>query len=177
MSPNTFIFFLILLKMAVGIIAKSIESSTNVLCYVCDESLSITFKSTINKTKSDFEFKDDLALSGARPCYRHGAYSVFCYPTYGKKDENPGQDCQTHLSILPPPKTKESCQVQIYDNAKKLQDILTISKNGSIASTNGSWYALPKLDQTTLNYAIIKRNPSKTNFEGRYLILLDVHLL
>ena len=68
---------------------------------------------------------------------------------------------------MPPRKEQASCNVNIFENNGKLEDVLTITKNGSIKSTNNSWYPLPKSDRADLKYTLVKRIPSKKSFEGK----------
>ena len=139
-------------------------------CHICDDSITNTFNISNEINKNQYNLQS-LNTNDQKICYEHGAYSVFCYPITKKnsKKEDPGQDCYSYLSILPPKATDRNCNVKILDNNGSLQDTLTIYKNLSITSTNASWYALPKKDSSNLHYAIVKRNPSKYKFEGKEL--------
>ena len=141
------------------------------LCHICDDSIANTFNSSYEINKNQYNLKS--LNTNDRICYKHGAYSVFCYPSPEKnsKKEDPGQDCYTYLSIMPPKASDKKCNVQILDNIGSLQDTLTIYKNLSITTTNGSWYAVPKKDTSNLHYTIVKRNPSKHKFEGKKFFL------
>ena len=142
------------------------------LCHICDDPISNTFNSSNEMNKNQYNLKS-LNANDHSTCYKHGAYSVFCYPI-PKKDsekEDPGQDCYTYLSIMPPKVTDKNCNVKILDNDGSLQDTLTIYKNLSITTTNGSWYVRPKKDTSNLHYTIVKRNPSKHKFEGKKFFL------
>ena len=144
------------------------ETTTNDLCYICDDSVANTLNISASLSKSQYNL-ENFYQNEHNSCYKHGAYSVFCYPI-PKNSFNKnylGQDCKTHLSIMPPKKTKDKCNVRILDNNNKLQDILTIYQNLTITSTNSSWYALPKKDASNLYYTIVKRNPSRQKFEGK----------
>ena len=165
--------FCILVFITVTIVwVKSTVQANNELCYICDGSIANTYNSSNNISKSEYNL-ENINSSDLQTCYRHGAYSVFCYPIPKKKTQKnaPGQDCKTHLSIMPPKATQDKCDVKILDKTGKLQDKLTIHQNLSITSTNGSWYVLPKKDNSNLYYTIAKRNPSKLQFEGKKLQL------
>ena len=145
------------------------------LCYICDRSLKTTFDLFTNINASNYNLQGSLLNNKRRACWEHGVHNVFCLPTpknfkekKSKELENDREEeCKTFLSILPPQIEKDSCNVNIFDNNGKLEDILTIKKNGSIESTNNSWYAVPKSDKINLKYTIIKRIPSKKSFEGK----------
>ena len=156
----------------ITILIASVEAKSFIetnLCHICDDSITNTFNTSNEINKNQYNLKS--LNTNDRICYKHGAYSVFCYPSPKKnsKKEDPGQDCYTYLSIMPPKASDKKCNVQILDNIGSLQDTLTIYKNLSITSTNASWYALPKKDSSNLHYAIVKRNPSKYKFEGKEL--------
>ena len=145
------------------------------LCYICDRSLKTTFDLFTNINASNYNLQGSLLNNKRRACWEHGVHNVFCLPTpknlkekKSKELENDREEeCKTFLSILPPQIEKDSCNVNIFDNNGKLEDILTIKKNGSIESTNNSWYAMPKSETTNLKYTIIKTIPSKKSFEGK----------
>ena len=167
MKTYSLIIFWATLSCTLG---KSRETTGNDLCYICDESVANTLNISANISKSQYNL-ENFDRNDHNSCYKHGAYSVFCYPipknSFSKDD--PGQDCKTHISIMPPKKTKDKCDVQILDNNGTLQDILTIYQNLTITSTNASWYALPKNDANNFQYTIVKRNPSQQKFEGKPL--------
>ena len=144
------------------------ETTAYDLCYICDDSVANTLNISASLSKSQYNL-DNFYQNEHNSCYKHGAYSVFCYPIPKNSFDKDylGQDCKTHLSIMPPKKTKDKCDVHILDNNNKLQDILTIYQNLTITSTNSSWYALPKKDASNLYYTIVKRNPSRQKFEGK----------
>ena len=145
------------------------------LCYICDRSLKTTFDLFTNINASNYNLQGSLLNNKRRACWKHGVHGVFCLPTPKKPKEkksteldiDQGEECKTFLSILPPPIEKGSCNVNIFDNNGNLEDILTIKENGSIESTNNSWYAVTKSDKINLKYTIIKRIPSKKSFEGK----------
>ena len=145
------------------------------LCYICDRSLKTTFDQFTNINASKFNVQGSLLNNKRRACWKHGVHDVFCLPIPTKIKENKskelendrGEECKTFLSILPPQIEKDSCSINILDINGKVEDILTIKKNGSIESTNNSWYAVPKSDKINLKYTIIKRIPSKKSFEGK----------
>ena len=145
------------------------------LCYICDRSLKTTFDLFTNINASNYSLQGSLLNNSRRACWEHGVHNVFCLPTpknlkekKSKELENDREEeCETFLSILPPQIEKDSCNVNIFDNNGKLEDILTIKKNGSMESTNNSWYAMPKSETTNLKYTIIKTIPSKKSFEGK----------
>ena len=145
------------------------------LCYICDRSLKTTFDLFTNINASNFNLQGSLLNNKRRACWKHGVHDVFCLPipTRLKKkkskglENDRGEECKTFLSILPPQIEKDSCSINILDINGKVEDILTIKKNGSIESTNNSWYAVPKSDKINLKYTIIKRIPSKKSFEGK----------
>ena len=145
------------------------------LCYICDRSLKTTFDLFTNINASNYNLQGSLLNNKRRACWKHGVHGVFCLPTPKKPKENKSteldidqeEECKTFLSILPPQIEKDSCNVNIFDNNGNFEDILTIQKNGSIESTNNSWYATPKSETVDLKYTIIKRIPSKKSFEGK----------
>ena len=149
------------------------------LCYICDRSLKTTFDLFTNINASNFNLQGSLLNNKRRACWKYGVHDVFCLPIPTKIKEKKSkelendreEECKTFLSILPPQIEKDSCNVNIFDNNGKLEDILTIKKNGSIESTNNSWYAMPKSETTNLKYTIIKTIPSKKLFEGHMLWL------
>ena len=137
------------------VLVKSVVQTENELCYICDTSLKNTYDSSNKISENEYSI-ENLNSSDYQTCYKHGAYSVFCYPIPKKRAQKntPGQDCKSHLSIMPPKATKDKCDVKILDKNGKLQDKLTIHQNLSITSSNGSWYTLPKKDHTSLYYTI-----------------------
>ena len=145
------------------------------LCYICDRSLKTTFDLFTNINASNYNLQGSLLNNKRRACWEHGVHNVFCLPTpknlkekKSKELENDREEeCKTFLSILPPQIEKDSCNVNIFDNNGNLEDILTIKENGSIESTNNSWYATPKSDTVDFKYTIIKTIPSKKSFEGK----------
>ena len=145
------------------------------LCYICDRSLKTTFDRFTNISASNYNLQGILLDNKRRACWEHGVHNVFCLPTPKSLKEKKSkvlendreEECKTFLSILPPPIEKDSCNVNIFDNNGKLEDILTIKKNGNIESTNNSWYTMPKSETTNLKYTIIKTIPSKKSFEGK----------
>ena len=167
MKTYSLIIFLATFSYSLG---KSKETTGNDLCYICDESVENTLNTSANISKSKYNL-ENFVKNDHNSCYKHGAYSVFCYPipknSFSKED--PGQDCKTHLSIMPPKKTRDKCDVRILDNNGTVQDILTIYQNLTITTTNASWYALPKNDANNFQYTIVKRNPSQQKFEGKPL--------
>lgn len=145
-------------------------------CYICDGSLNTTFGLFPNINSDDFDFEQDVKDNKRRACWKHGIHDLFCVPApkLRKNKEvservknDPKEECKTFISIMPPLKKTESCKVNIKDNHGKLEDVLIISKNGSITSSNRSWYALPKTQKKDLKYTLIKRIPSKKDFEGK----------
>ena len=146
------------------------------LCYICDGSLNTTFGLFPNINSEDFDFEQDVIENKRRVCWKHGIHDLFCVPApkpMNKKEgsesikKDHGEECKTFISIMPPLKKTESCKVNIKDNHGKLEDVLIINKNGSIIATNRSWYALPKTQKKDLKYTLIKRIPSKKDFEGK----------
>ena len=146
------------------------------LCYICDGSLNTTFGLFPNIKSEDFDFEQDVMENKRRACWKHGIHDLFCLPApkppnmkIGSEtfENDPEEECKTFISIMPPLKTTESCKVNILDNHGKLEDVLIINKNGSIAATNRSWYALPKTQKKDLKYTLVKRIPSKKDFEGK----------
>ena len=146
------------------------------LCYICDGSLNTTFGLFPNINSEDFDFEQDVIENKRRACWKHGIHDLFCVPApkppnmkIGSEtfENDPAEECKTFISIMPPLKTTESCKVNIKDNHGKLEDVLIINKNGSIAATNRTWYALPKTQKKDLKYTLIKRISSKKDFEGK----------
>ena len=146
------------------------------LCYICDGSLNTTFGLFPNINSEEFDFEQDVIEKKRRACWKHGIHDLFCLPAPKTPNMNIGsetfkndleEECKTFISIMPPLKTTESCKVNIKDNHGKLEDVLIINKNGSIASTNRAWYALPKTKKKDLKYTLIKRISSKKDFEGK----------
>ena len=145
------------------------------LCYICDRSLNTTFDLLSNINESDYIVQSNLIDFKRQGCWEHGVYDLFCLPTSTKNEENAlkgiendrGHECKTFISIMPPRKEQASCNVNIFENNGKLEDVLTITKNGSIKSTNNSWYPLSKSDREDLKYTLVKRIPSKKSFEGK----------
>ena len=146
------------------------------LCYICDGSLNTTFGLFPNINSEEFDFEQDVIEKKRRACWKHGIHDLFCLPAPKTPNMNIGsetfkndleEECKTFISIMPPLKTTESCKVNILDNHGKLEDVLIINKNGTIAATNRSWYALPKTQKKDLKYTLVKRIPSKKDFEGK----------
>ena len=146
------------------------------LCYICDGSLNTTFGLFPNINSEDFDFEQGVIENKRRACWKHGIHDLFCLPAPkppSKKivsetfENDPEEECKTFISIMPPLKTTESCKVNILDNHGRLEDVLIINKNGNITATNRAWYALPKTQKKDLKYTLIKRIPSKKDFEGK----------
>ena len=156
-------------------VQETAQSQSIDLCYICDRSLKTTFDLFTNINASNYSLQGSLLNNSRRACWEDGVHDVFCLPTpKNLKEKKPKEletdreeECKTFLSILPPQIEKDSCNVNIFDNNGNLEDILTIQKNGSIESTNNSWYATPKSETVDLKYTIIKRIPSKKSFEGK----------
>ena len=142
------------------------------LCYICDTTLAKTYNSSSEIDQSHYHSATHSVNTTSRNCYKHGTYGVFCYPSRTKPSNvltYSTQGCESHFSIMPPRKNETNCHVNILDNQGSLQDVLTITTNGSATSTNNTWYTRSRRvnDITNRYYAIFRNIPSQQEFEGR----------
>ena len=168
-SHELWIILLCLSMLAVSIQSELIRQTD--LCYICDTTLAKTYNSSSEIDQSHYHSAHSVNTT-LRNCYKYGTYDVFCHPSRTKPSKvltYSVQGCESHFSIMPPRKNETNCHVNILDNQGSLQDVLTITTNGSATSTNNTWYIRSGgvNDISNRNYAIFRNIPSQLEFEGR----------
>ena len=129
-------------------VSSKLIPDTN-LCQICDRSSPKTLNST----------------NAINDCYKYGTYDVFCHPKYNGNQTV--RECESFFSIYPPTDFMKQCNVNIYDNYGKIQDIITLAPNGSVSSTNNSWHTTSRKNPNSLYYGIAKRITSLAHLEGK----------
>ena len=134
-------------------------------CYLCVDSPRHTIKQSVNINLNSYE--QSVLVS---PCFPTGAKDLFCDKTYDHKNRTV-DECSSLMSILPPFVNQKYCHIQIFNNNGQREDMLIIGSNGSISSTNNSWYAEPLIytqdNPELLKYSIYRRIRSQHEFEGK----------
>ena len=144
----TLTYMLVQIIQVALIVSSKLIPDTN-LCHICDRSSPKTTNTT----------------NAIHDCYKYGTYDVFCHPKYnGNKAV---RECESFFSIYPPTDFMKQCNVNIYDNHGKIQDIITLAPNGSVTSTNNSWHTTSRKNPNSLYYGITKRITSLEHLEGK----------
>ena len=132
------------------------------LCQICDWSSPILSNSS----------------KRIQDCYRHGTYDVYCHPDFmvvNGKVSKKVNECESFFSINLPKKPFMNCVINIYDNYGNFQDVITITTNGSIKSSDNFWHSKPQKKPGSSYFGVTKRIISQEYFEGMYLRLLVDH--
>ena len=135
-----------------AMVSSELSRETN-LCKICDRSSLTPHKSSETKNK----------------CFRYGTYDVFCHPDFFKinrNEYNKIHECESLFSVYPPQAPNRKCSINIQDNHGNIQDIVTITNNVKISSTNNSWYIKPQKHSDSFAIGIAKRIESQKHFEG-----------
>ena len=103
-NPYTLTHLLVHILQLALIVSSKLIPETN-LCQICDRAAPKFF----NYTRATHD------------CYKYGTYDVFCHPKYhGSRTVH---ECESFFSIYPPKDSLKQCNVNIFDNHGKIQDI------------------------------------------------------